>query len=115
MRFGLLGAVTRGVRRYVIFSELNFVVPTLVKKSGPVEKVKKRVSLGFMIYFLGFMSVALSFNIISFVESSVEGPAVLPAFCLELLGSGKVKTRHNLLFTNSYMQWTCLLQRSNTK
>ena len=35
MRFGLLGAVTRGVRRYVIFSELNFVVPTLVKKSGP--------------------------------------------------------------------------------
>ena len=39
MRFGLLGAVTRGVRRYVIFSELNFVVPTLVKKSGPAQKV----------------------------------------------------------------------------
>ena len=37
MRFGLLGAVTRGVRRYVIFSELNFVVPTLVKKSGPAN------------------------------------------------------------------------------
>ena len=35
MRFGLFEALRRGVRRYVIFSELNFVVPTLVKKSGP--------------------------------------------------------------------------------
>ena len=48
MRFGLLGAVTRGVRRYVIFSELNFVVPTLVKKSGPVCFPDKAIVIEFI-------------------------------------------------------------------
>ena len=43
--FGLLGAVKRGVRRYVISqNQLNFLVPTLVKKS--VQKKEKLGSEG---------------------------------------------------------------------
>ena len=44
-RFGLLGAVKRGIPRRVIFSELSCVENTLEKKSGPARANEQALSV----------------------------------------------------------------------